>query len=117
MLEAKFISNDRKDVWIPLHPNILPGKAGAWEDRSTGAIRFILAHCMEDNSGGTVHILETDDTRWQDQFLVAQLSEDNRVFEIYGGHRCELEIVDCDGDEGLLIIQHIGHKGLIQKYN
>ena len=114
-LEVKFISYDRPEVF-PVYPAIEPGKVGAWLDKSYGMSNYIVARCLETDTGGEVFFVE-DTLRAESGALIVPFDDDTPSERILMGMPFEQEILDFEDELGRLVIQHVLPNGQFSTFN
>lgn len=103
-IDAKFFSYDRNAVFQLA--NVEPGKAHAWTDIGIG--RVVVAHCYTHDLGGGVHIVDEALVEITPQSQAYELIDEGTLeCELQPGLSFEIDIVDHEGENGRLVLQHI----------
>jgi hypothetical protein len=97
-----------------------PGDLGIFIDRSLKSGAYIVARCREDDLCGNIHIVQTSVELTElepddDMEIQVDLNKENLAQTIHCAVDFKKDILDLDGEKGILILQHeVGFDEYIQ---
>lgn len=102
-IDAKFFSYDREAVFQLTA--VEPGRAYAWSD--VGMARYVVALCFDSDLGGTVHLVDEVTIEGTPKTQAFELiTAENIEQQLIAGDCFEIDIVDHEGENGRLVLQH-----------
>jgi hypothetical protein len=109
-------SSDRPRFEFKPQPLIEAGCVGAWADKSLGAARFLVARCMQPDTGAEIYIVE-DSYRSKSGSLVIPFSEFDFQEIILPGLKLVKDVIDHDDENMRITFQHVMPDGKINSLN